>query len=271
MKSISFIFDYSKLDVILGDYLDKCKETRASILHHQKLCARNNKFIQENLAKPHRECHLKFNTVETTNRIKVRKVSMPAGLPGTMHSGNPYQLLESDKKKLKNGPNFKSKEILLTAVKEKLHKMSKTTISQDLSYKDPRMTYLLKHLEMNNNPLKTIIDTSNADDIFNIDPNSINKSSGSFEIDMLNNELASLENKVSKLRVKMKELQSQELLRVFKEFISHDYEKRYRVTIEVITSALTGEEYTLLDLSKMFNKISNHESALANESVEQME
>ena len=53
--------------------------------------------------------------------------------------------------------------------------------------------------------------------------------------------------------MKMKQLE-----RIFKEFIQHNYAKRYRVTPEIITSALIGKEYSLLDLSKLFNKDKNY-------------
>ena len=179
---------------------------------------------------------------------------MPAGLPGTIQSGNPYTLLETDKKMVKKDKNLKSREVLLSAVKEKLHTMALTTTSQDLAYKDPRMQFLLKRVEMARNPLQSTLDYPKNDEIFFMDSTQIDKSSKSFEIEMLNNELATLEHKVNQLKERMDELKVQELSRVFKEFIQYDYEKRYRVTIETMTSALVGEEMTLLDLSKMFNK-----------------
>ena len=80
----------------------------------------------------------------------------------------------------------------------------------------------------------------------------------SFELDMLNDELNTLEAHITEVRNTVKDMKMKELERIFKEFISHSYESRYRAPPEIVTSALVGEEHSLVDLSKLFNKDRNY-------------
>lgn len=126
-KSIEYILEYSKLDTKLNEYLETSKELKSSIFKQQKIHMRNNSqfFINDENKGLLGEMRQKVSS----NRIKVRKSSMPAGLPGTMQNANPYLLIESTNTNKSNPMSqFKSKEVLMSNIKEKLQQIRKSNV-----------------------------------------------------------------------------------------------------------------------------------------------
>lgn len=58
------------------------------------------------------------------------------------------------------------------------------------------------------------------------------------------------EKAIGRLKKEMKELKKRELSRVCMEFYKYDYERRYNTSMNIVLSALIGEDYSALDVSR---------------------
>lgn len=74
-KSVSYLFDYAKADMLLSNYLDKAKQLKAQILEHQRNSPRHSNFFDDKRQRA---------TLETDNNAdclmmqpKTRRGSMP--------------------------------------------------------------------------------------------------------------------------------------------------------------------------------------------------
>ena len=64
------------------------------------------------------------------------------------------------------------------------------------------------------------------------------------------NLIKELENEESELKSKISSLKRNEMERIFKEYLFHDYERRFNTKKQVIISALIGEENTIKELGR---------------------
>jgi hypothetical protein len=214
-KAISFLFEYTKMNQELN-------ESTKSLPRMSHSPTRDRLAIQppSPMILPHGQ-----NTL-------ARKLSAPLLIPGTSKVSNPYSFLA------RNSQNFegKRKEILMKRVNNQLKNMVKTTKSKEVIIKDPRIYHLIQaSLQKYNQKRPSFAPFS-------------------FETDLISNEVLTKENRLQDLKIQIKSLKYSELERIFKEFINHNYTGRYMVSIELLASALTGEEHSLSDLVKLFHK-----------------
>lgn len=71
-----------------------------------------------------------------------------------------------------------------------------------------------------------------------------------------------LEDIVSTIKLDMEKLKDREIARISKEFLINDYERRFKINIETVMSAIVGHNNTLLEMKKIFKERNNYYESL---------